>query len=53
VVICEKTAEPIEMLFGLWDRMGRSNHVGWGPKVLSDVAMVTNFQMQFAITGFV
>jgi len=26
-VICAKTAEPIEMPFGLWDRMGPGNHV--------------------------
>jgi len=25
----------------------------WGPVVLKDVAMATNFGMQFAITGFV
>jgi len=27
VVRREKTAEPIDMRFGLWARMGRSNHV--------------------------
>jgi len=27
VVICAKTAEPIEMPFGLWARMGPRNHV--------------------------
>jgi len=27
VVICAKTAEPIEMLFGLWAQMGPKNHV--------------------------
>jgi len=26
-VICAKTAEPIEMPFGLWARMGQSNYV--------------------------
>jgi len=26
-VVCEKTAEPIGMPFGLWTRMGRRNHV--------------------------
>jgi len=26
-VICAKTAEPIEMLFGVWTRMGRRNRV--------------------------
>jgi len=42
------------MSFGLWARMGRSNHVlNGGPAVLRDVAMATNFGMQFVITGFV
>jgi len=26
-VVCAKTAEPIEMPFGLWARMGRRNRV--------------------------
>jgi len=30
VVPCAKTAEPIEMLFGLWAPMGGRNRVGWG-----------------------
>jgi len=47
-------AEPIEMLFGLWARMGCKNHVlDGGLAVLRDVAMATNFVMQFVITGFV
>ena len=46
-------AEPIEMPFGLWAQMGPRNHVRGGPEVLRDVAMATNFGMQFAITGFV
>ena len=47
-------AEPIEMPFGFWARMGRRNHVLDGaPEVLRDVAMATNFVTQFAITGFV
>ena len=29
-VTCAKTAQPIEMLFRLWARMGRRNRVGWG-----------------------
>jgi len=29
-VICAKTAEPIEMSFGLWARMGSRNRVRWG-----------------------
>ena len=34
--------------------MGRRNHVLDGdPTVMRDVAMATNFGMQFAITGFV
>jgi len=48
-----KTAEPIEMLFGLWARVGPRNHVLDGsPHVLRDVAMAINFGTQFAITGF-
>jgi len=27
-----KTAEPIEMAFGLWTRMGPRNHVRWGSR---------------------
>jgi len=43
-VICAKTAEPIEMPFGLWVRMGPGNHVlDAGPQVLRDVAIATNF----------
>ena len=30
MVICAKTAEPIEMLFGLWTRMGPRKHVVGG-----------------------
>ena len=53
-VICAKMAEPIEMPFGFWARMGRRNHVlDGGPEVLRDVAIATNFVTQFAITGFV
>jgi len=53
-VICAKTAEPIEMPFGLWATMGCRNHVfDKGPAVLRYVAMATNFWTQFAITGFV
>ena len=53
-VICAKMPEPIEMLFGLWARMGRRNHVlVGGPQVLRDVAMATNFGTQFDITAIV
>jgi len=46
-------AEPIEMLFGLWDQMDPGNQVLLGsPETLRDVAMATNSGMQFAITGF-
>ena len=46
-------AELIEMPFGLWARKGPSHHVLDGsPEMLKDVAMATNFGMQFAITGF-
>jgi len=49
-VICAKTAELIEMSFGLWARMGRRNHVLDGrPVVLRDVAMATNFGTKIAI----
>jgi len=42
------------MQFGLWVRMGRTNHVLDGdPAVLRNVVMATNFGTQFAITGFV
>jgi len=44
VVISAKMAEPIEMPFGLWARMGPRNHVLDGsPEVLRDIAMVTTF----------
>ena len=47
-------AEPIEMSFRLWARIGPENHVlDGGPAVLRDVAMATNLGTQFAITGFV
>jgi len=50
---CAKTAEPINMPFGLWAWMGPRNHVLDGsPEVLRDVAIATNFGTQFAITGF-
>ena len=46
--------EPIDLLFGLWTRMGPRNHVlDGGPTVLRDFAMTTNFGPQFAIIGFV
>jgi len=54
VVSCAKTAEPIEIPFGLWTRMGPRNHLLDGSlQVLRDVAMATDFWTQFAITGFV
>ena len=44
VVSCAKTAEPIEMPFGLWARMGPRNHVLDGsPRLLRDVAMANIF----------
>ena len=52
-VISAKTAEPIEMPFGLWAGMGPRNHVLDGSsQVLRDVAWVTNLGTQFAISGF-
>ena len=47
-------AAPIKMRFGLGTRVGPKNHIlDAGPEVLRNVAMATNFGMQFAITGFV
>jgi len=41
-----KTAEPIEMPFGLWAWMGPRNHLLHGsPEVLRDVAMATIFRL--------
>ena len=41
------------MLFGLWARIGRRNHVlDGGPAVLRDVAMATNFLAQIAVGLF-
>jgi len=49
-----KTAEPIEITFGLWARMGLRNRVLDGsPEMLTDVAMTTNFGTKIAITCFV
>jgi len=43
-IICAKTAEPIEMPFGLWTRMDPRNQVlDGGPQVPRDVAMATIF----------
>jgi len=48
------TAEPIEMPFGLWARIGPRNHVSDSSlQVLRDFTMATNFGTQFATTGFV
>jgi len=50
VVICVKTAKPIDITFGLWARMDRRNRVlGGGPEVLRDVAMATNFGAKIAV----
>jgi len=39
-----KMAEPIEMPFAFWARMGPGNHeLDGSPQVLKDVAMATNF----------
>jgi len=43
-VSCAETAEAIDLLFGLWTRMGPRNHVlDGGPAVLRDVATATNY----------
>jgi len=53
-VVCANTGEPTMMPFVLWAEMGRRNHVlDGGLAVLRDIAMATNFGMQFAIIGFV
>ena len=53
VVTYAKTAQPVEMPFGLWAGMGPRNHVlDGGPAVLMDVAITTNFGTQFAIIFF-
>ena len=52
-VPCAKMAEPIEMPFGFYARMGPRNLVRWGPAVLRDVAMTTYFGTQIAKAGFV
>jgi len=53
VVICAKTAERIEIPFGLRSWMSPRNHLLDGsPAVLRDVATATNFETQFVITGF-
>jgi len=45
-----KTAEPIEMPFGLWARMDRRNRVlDDGLEVLRGVAIATNFGTKIAI----
>ena len=52
--IYAKTAELMEMPFGLWAWIDPRNHMLDGsPEVLRDVVMATNFGAQFAITGFV
>jgi len=49
-VMCAKTAEMIEMPFGLWARMGPRNHaLDGGPEVPRDVAMATNSGTNIAI----
>jgi len=49
-VICAKTAEPIQMPFGLWARMcGRNLVLDGGPQVLRDVTMTTSFGTKIAI----
>ena len=44
LVSSAKTAEPIEIPFGLWARMGPVNHMlGGSAQVLTGVAMATSF----------
>ena len=50
-VISAKTAEPIEVPFGLWAAMGPRNCLlDESPQLLRDVTMAANFGTQFAIT---
>jgi len=52
-VICAKMAEPNQMLFGLWAGIdGRSHVLDGGPAMLRDIAIATNFGMQFVAIGF-
>ena len=53
MVPCSKTAEPIEMPFGLCARVGRRNRVRWRTSALRDVTMAKHLGKQFAINGFV
>jgi len=48
----QKTAEPIEMPFGLWARMGPRNVLDGSPELLRDVAIATSFETQSAMAGF-
>ena len=46
-------AEPNQMLFGLWAGIdGRSHVLDGGPAMLRDIAIATNFGMQFVAIGF-
>jgi len=48
-----KTAEPIEMPFWPWTRMGTRNHVlDAGPEVLREVTMATNFWLSMGAYNF-
>jgi len=40
-VICAKTAEPIEMPFGLWSRVGPRKHVFDGAQILNAKGVIT------------
>jgi len=47
---CAKTAESIEMPFGLWAPIGSMNHVLDGsPQVLRDVTVATIFGFRWAL----
>jgi len=53
-VICAKTAEPIEMPFGLWARIDPRNYVLDGVHgCQGTLPWPTNFGTKIAITGFV
>jgi len=46
-------AQPIEMLFWLCARIGRTNRVRWGSRDAEGRCHGSQFMVQFAITGFV
>ena len=50
---CKNGCTDPDAVWVMGARMGRRNRVRWGSRGAEDVAIATNFGMQFAITGFV